>query len=165
CAERSTHHEERCKQHGHTLRAGVRMADQEVSGNSTDERVQQVQEEAVPADGGKRVDEPQHSADRQYPAQREDGKSCCGLSLADAYHTQNRQQDAKKQEPAPGLSDLVQAGGEHITDRSHFISPFLTASLGCCRFCSAKSNWLVNAKQPQELPWARQTASRSSGQH
>src|SRR6266404_2574573 len=71
-AEQPSHDKERSKHHGHSCSACVRVAKQKVSGHYADDRVQQVQEEAVPAKGAKRVYEPQHSADRKHPTQRQD---------------------------------------------------------------------------------------------
>src|ERR1700686_1447245 len=46
-AEEPPNNEERCQYHGHSLGACVGMANQEVSSNSTDDCVQQVEEESM----------------------------------------------------------------------------------------------------------------------
>src|SRR5271169_1552185 len=59
--EQPSHDEEGGKQHGHSCRACVRVANQEVSGHPTDDGIQQVQKESMPTKGPNRIYEPQHS--------------------------------------------------------------------------------------------------------
>src|SRR5579864_1612673 len=66
-AEQPSNHEERREDHGHSLGARIRMANQEVSSYPANDCVQQEQKESMPTEGIKRVDEPHHSADHEHP--------------------------------------------------------------------------------------------------
>jgi len=127
-AEQPPNNEERCEHHGHSLRARVGMANQEIPSNSTDDRVQQVQEKPMPAEGIERVDQPHHSADHEHPTERQDRESGCGLGLANADYAENRQKNPEGKKPSSGLPDLFQAGSENITKCGHCLFSFECAA-------------------------------------
>src|SRR5260221_6044155 len=98
------------------------------------------------------LQEPQHSADRKDPAQRQDRESCCGLRFADTQDAKNHQQNAEYEEPAPGFPDLLEASDEEIRNSGHCLSPFAH-----CRFGSTVES-ILSARTPQERSWERKTA-------
>src|SRR5690349_15372721 len=99
------------------------MANQEVSSRTTNDRIQQIQEEPVPAEGVKRVDEPNHPTDHEHPTERQDRESGCGLRFTNANDTENREQNTGGEKPSPRSPDLLEAGSENITKTGHCFSP------------------------------------------
>jgi hypothetical protein len=111
----------------------------------------------MPTEGPNRIYEPQHSADRKDPTQRQDRKGGCGLRFNDTHDAKNRQQNAECEKLAPGFPDLLEASDNKI--RTVVIAFLLLRTVThCLLFVGSTVEPNLSVKRPPERSWERQSA-------
>ena len=91
-----------------------RVANEQISGESPEQRTEQIEEESAPGPGTERMNQREDAADQKHPAEDQHGSEGRGYVKCNAGYAKNGEQDSKGQKPAPGRANLLDAGNEWI---------------------------------------------------